>query len=217
MSKRDRFDLSVYVIIDPAICGDAHIDEVTRAALDGGATFLQLRNKVDTEDIIEKQARRIMGILTDPAYANISFVIDDYVELAVKLDADGVHVGQGDMDFKAARDLIGEDKILGLTAFTHEHYEALDPGVVDYVGTGPIFPTLTKPDKAVLGIEAFTNFVKNPPVPVVGIGGITPKNAGEVIKAGAHGVAMIRAVVGDVDPKAATQDFSTVVKEARDL
>ena len=84
-------------------------------------------------------------------------------------------LGQEDMDFRIAREIIGEDKVLGLTAFTLEHYEEIDPALVDYVGTGPVFSTLTKPDKRVLGVDGFAKLVAKAPVPVVGIGGITPR------------------------------------------
>ncbi len=226
MGNHDRkFDLSVYVIIDPAVCGEDRVEEVTIAALEGGATFLQLRNKHDPDDVVERQAQRIIRVLAgDPSYSscssyssysNVRFVIDDRVQLAARLGVDGVHIGQDDMDYRRARGLIGEDKILGLTAFTREHYADIDRNKVDYVGTGAVFPTLTKPDKKVLGIAGFADLVKSAPVPVVGIGGITPDNAGDVIKAGAHGVAMIRAVVAADDPKAETQNFVNAVKGAR--
>lgn len=214
MSKRNNFDLSVYVVIDPEICGDECLESVVRAAVRGGATFLQLRNKSGSEKEVENQARRIMDVLAD---SNVVFVLNDYVALAARLDVDGVHVGQEDMDFRAARRMIGEDKVLGLTAFTREHYRVVDSGVVDYVGTGPVFSTLTKPDKTVLGVDGFAALVQCAPVPVVGIGGITPDHAGAVIKAGAQGVAMIRAVVGADDPEEATREFVTAVEEARDL
>lgn len=217
MSQRKRFDLSVYVIIDPAVCGDDRLEVVTKAALDGGATFLQLRNKHDPENVIEDQVRRIMDVLAKPSYSDVTFVIDDYAEIAAKLGVDGVHVGQDDMDYREARKLIGDDKILGLTAFSIQHYEEIDTDTVDYVGTGPVYPTLTKPDKQVLGVDGFAELVKHAPVPVVGIGGVTPKNTGNIIKAGAQGVAMIGAVVGADDPKAVTKDFVRVVKEARDI
>ncbi len=215
MASRRHFDLSVYVIIDPSICGDERVIEVARAALEGGATFLQLRNKHDPDNVVEKQARGIAEVLAASSFSNVGFVIDDRVELAVIPGVDGVHIGQDDMGFKEARKLIGEDKILGLTAFTMEHYKKVDPDMVDYVGTGPVFPTMTKPDKAVLGVDGLAKLVKLAPVPVVGIGGVTPNNAGEVIKAGAQGVAMIRAVVGVDDPKAATREFVNAVMEAR--
>lgn len=212
MDKRKSFDLSVYVIIDPEICGGDGLETLVSSVTQGGATFLQLRNKKDSELVIEKQARRIMEVLGD---SDVTFVLDDYVDLAAKLGMDGVHIGQEDMDYRRARELIGENKVLGLTAFTRRHYEEIDPQVVDYVGTGPVFSTLTKPDKTVLGIDGFSELVRYAPVPVVGIGGITPENSGDVIRAGASGVAMIRSVVGSDDPKGEVMKFVNAVKGAR--
>jgi len=212
MKKRDNFDVSVYVVIDPSVCGGRAVEEVAAMALCGGASMIQLRNKVDSLAIVKDQAHAIQSILAD---SSVAFIINDHVELAAEINADGVHIGQGDMDAIEARKVIGNNKILGLTAFTKDHYSSVSPDIVDYFGTGPVYPTLTKPDKAVLGIDGFAKLAKDSPVPVVGIGGITPKNAGAVIKAGASGVAMMRSVSEAENPEQAVSDFVTSVKEAR--
>ncbi len=209
---KSSFDLSVYVIIDPAVCHGRSVGDVAAAAIRGGATMVQLRNKADSIDLVKEQALIIQKALAD---SSVTFIINDHVELAAEIHADGVHIGQVDMSAAQARDIIGKDKILGLTAFTHEHYERIDISVVDYVGTGPFYATLTKPNKAVLGAEEFTTLAKGSPVPVVGIGGITPDNAAAVIKAGANGVAMMRAVTAADDVERAVRDFVTAVEGAR--
>ncbi len=142
------------------------------------------------------------------------FIINDHVALAADIDADGVHIGQEDMSVREARKIIGEDKILGLTAFTMEHYTALDPNFVDYTGTGPFYKTKTKPDKPVLGADGFAKLAKDSPVPVVGIGGITPQNARDVVHAGAQGVAMMRSISEAEDPAAAARLFADEVSKA---
>jgi len=212
MKKRDNFDVSVYVVIDPPVCGGRAVEEVAAMALRGGASIIQLRNKVDPLAIVKDQAHDIKSTLAD---SSVSFIINDHVELAAEINADGVHIGQGDMAVIEVRKIIGNDKILGLTAFTKEHYSYITSDVIDYVGTGPVYPTLTKPDKAVLGIDGFAKLAKDSPIPVVGIGGITPQNAGAVIKAGASGVAMMRAVSEVENPEQAVRDFVNSVKEAR--
>lgn len=212
MSARPKFDLSVYVIIDPATCNNRQVEEVARRARAGGATMMQLRNKSDDLNVVEQQATAIQRVLDG---SDISFILNDHVELAAKINADGVHIGQEDMSAREARNIIGADKILGLTAFTDEHYAAIDDNVVDYVGTGPFYPTLTKPDKAVLGAEKFKDLITKAPVPVVGIGGITPQNAPAVIDAGADGVAMMRAVTASEDITQATRAFVRAVERAR--
>jgi len=212
MIERPKFDLSVYVIIDPATCNNRQVEEVARQARAGGATMIQLRNKSDDLSVVEQQAGAVQHALDG---SDIPFILNDHVELAAKINADGVHIGQDDMSANEARAMIGADKILGLTAFTDEHYAVIDGDVVDYVGTGPFYPTLTKPDKAVLGAEKFKELIPKSPVPVVGIGGITPQNAHAVITAGADGVAMMRAVTAAEDIKQATRDFVRAVERAR--
>ena len=212
MIERPKFDLSVYVIIDPATCNNRQVEEVARQARVGGATMIQLRNKTDDLKVVEQQARAVQHALDG---SDIPFILNDHVELAAKINTDGVHIGQDDMSAHEARAMIGADKILGLTAFTDEHYAVIDGDVVDYVGTGPFYPTLTKPDKAVLGAEKFKELIPKSPVPVVGIGGITPQNAHAVITAGADGVAMMRAVTAAEDITQATRDFVRAVERAR--
>ena len=216
MSYRNDFDPSVYFIADSSVCGGRSVEDVVLSAVLGGATMVQLRNKVDALDIVEKQALAIKEVLADSlSDYEVPFIINDHVELAVKIGADGVHIGQGDMSPEKARALIGADMILGLTAYTRDHYDAIDNGIVDYVGTGPFYATLTKPDKSVLGAEGFAKLAKDSPVPVVAIGGITPENAAQAIKAGAAGVAMMRSISEAADPEAAARAFTCAAEQAR--
>ncbi len=211
-SMKKAFDLSVYVVIDPSVCGGRAVCDVAVAAVRGGATMVQLRNKADSLDVIKDQALDIQKALAD---SSVRFILNDYVDLAADIDADGVHIGQGDMLAAHARAILGHEKIIGLTAFTRAHYDALDPTIVDYVGTGPFYATLTKPDKAVLGADGFSNLISHAPVPVVGIGGITPENAGAVIAAGASGVAMMRGVTEAEDVESAVRAYVKIIEGAR--
>lgn len=212
MIYRKNFDLSIYFIADSSVCAGRLVEDVVAAAVKGGATMVQLRNKMCTRDIVADEARRVQNVLAD---SGVAFIINDHVELAAEIGADGVHIGQEDMSAEEARRIIGVDMILGLTAFTHTHYDVLDPEIIDYVGTGPFYTTLTKPDKPVLGADGFAQLAKNSPVPVVGIGGITPENTCDVIAAGAQGVAMMRAVSETPDPEAAARCFVKAVEGAR--
>lgn len=205
MSFRKSFNLSVYFIADPSVCLGRDVADVVRMAASGGVTMVQLRDKSSDIKIIETRARIIQKILKP---LNIPFIINDHVELAAAIGADGVHIGQDDISPKDARKIIGDDAILGLTAFTPDHFANLDPAIVDYAGTGPFYGTLTKPDKPVLGAENFARLMKLSPVPVVGIGGITPEKARVVLDAGAQGVAMMRSVSEAADPRAAARQFS---------
>ena len=214
MSFRSDFDLSVYFVADPSVCAGRDLAHVVREAVRGGVTMVQLRNKVDSIDTVEHQARAVQDIL---AGSGVPLIINDYVALAAKIGADGVHIGQDDVSAEHAREMIGESAILGVTAFTRDHYNAIAEGVVDYVGTGPFNATLTKPDKPVLGAEGFSKLVAHAPVPVVGIGGITPENAADVMCAGADGVAMMRSISEADDIIAAAREFVLRVEEARNV
>lgn len=203
MVQKQNLDLRVYFIVDPELCGGRAPEDVVRAAIAGGITLLQYRDKSNDFPRILETAKRIQEI----TQWRVPFLINDHVEIAEVIDADGVHLGQGDMDAAEARRILGPDKIIGLTAFNAEQILAVDPAVVDYIGTGPVYPTQTDKGKPVLGPERFEKLVKLSPVPVVGIGGITPQNASAVRDAGAAGVAMMRAISGSADPKEAAADF----------
>lgn len=143
--------------------------------------------------------------------ADVPLLVNDYVDIAVEIGADGAHIGQGDLSPKSAREMLGADKILGLTAFTAEQLDMVDPALVDYVGTGPVFPTLTDKGKPVLGVEGFEILAAMSPVPVVAIGGITPECAMEITLAGAAGLAVMRSIGAADDVEAAVRAFQSVL------
>ena len=209
MKQRRSFDLSVYFIADPSVCGGRRVEHVVRAAVDGGATMVQLRDKSGDLAQVERHARAIQEALYN---SDVAFIINDYVDLAARIGADGAHIGQDDMGAVRAREILGEAAILGQTAFTPEHLAAVDAQVIDYVGTGPVYPTLTKPGKPVLGVEGFGALVSLSPVPVVGIGGMTPETCAFVMQAGAKGVAMMRGISEAEDPRSAARRFMAEVR-----
>lgn len=209
--SRKNFDLSVYFVADPACCqcgGQARdIVDVVSAAVRGGVTMVQYRNKSDPmPDILAEAA-----MLKEWLPPDVPLIINDHIDVAFAVGADGVHLGQGDAGPAEARAKLGERAIIGQTAFTPEHMAAIDPAIVDYVGTGPFYETKTDKGKPVLGAETFAALVKLSPVPVVGIGGIMPENAKAVLAAGANGVAMMRAISEAEDVEKAAQNFKEVV------
>ena len=204
MSFRNNFNPILYFIADSSCCKERDIADVVASAIKGGTTMVQFRHKSGDIHKVKEEALAIKKILAD---SSIPFLINDYVEIAAEINADGVHIGQDDMTPQKARKIIGDGKILGLTAFTKEHFDHMDPTIIDYVGTGPFFHTLTKPDKEVLGSKGFAQLAKDSPVPIVGIGGITADNAAEVMKAGADGVAMMRSISEADDPCKAAQEL----------
>lgn len=205
MPGKKKFDPSIYFVLDPSACAGRDPLDVARAAIRGGITMLQYRDKESDELVRIDLAKQLQAITGG---SRIAFVINDDVELARMIRADGVHLGQGDMPPAKAREVLGPQAIIGVTAFDPAHFAALDPAVVDYAGTGPFYPTKTDKGKPVLGAEKFARLVELSPVPVVGIGGITPENMGDVIKAGAEGVAMMRAISEAPDTEAAARLFA---------
>ncbi len=210
---RKPFILSIYFIADPTLCAGREVADVVAAALRGGVAMVQYRDKgcptALRDNILHnaKLVRKAVSRYNEEAGKEVPFLINDHVEIAREVGADGVHLGQGDMSAGEAREILGSEAIIGLTAFTEDQIRAVDPEVVDYIGTGPFYETHTKKGKPVLGAEKFAALAALSPVPVVGIGGITPDNAEAVIAAGAQGVAMMRSVSEAEDPEAAARGF----------
>ena len=212
MSK--SIDLSVYFILDPSLCAGRDIVDVARLAVSGGVTIMQLRNKSGAAEIVAEQGRALMEVLAE---AGVPLLINDHVDVAAEIGAAGVHMGQGDIQrgysAEKAREKLGADAIIGLTAFKPEHFEAIDPGVVDYTGCGPVYTTFTEKGKPVIGVDGLTEFIAMSSVPVVGIGGVTPENAAPVFGAGVAGVAMMRSISQAYHPDIVARSFGEVARK----
>lgn len=208
---RRSFDLSCYFIVDPEACLDRPPEDVVKAALDGGATLVQYRDKRGDVDLVRDGAMRVKRVMDDHI-RDVPFLINDYPQIMCDVGADGVHIGQGDMPAMHVRELIGPEAILGLTAFTEDHLGAVNPFVVDYVGTGPVYPTKTDKGKPILGVEALAGLVALSPVPMAAIGGINARNAAMVMKANVNGVAVMRAISAADDPDKATRALVRAIK-----
>ena len=206
-------DWSLYVITDRRLSGGKSHLEVMRAAIEGGATAIQLRDKdASTRELIE--AGLALRELTRER--GVTFIVNDRVDVALAVDADGVHVGQDDMPARLARKLVGPDKIVGVSASTLEEALRAEADGADYVSASPVFSTPTKTDTPPpTGLEGLRAFVEAVHVPVIAIGGINEGNVEEVIKAGAAGVAVISAVVAASDIAAAARRLRQRIEEAR--
>ena len=206
-------DYSLYLLTDKKLAGERSIVDIVQAAIDGGTTVVQYREKnADTGYMIE-QARLLRDITRS---AHVPLIINDRVDVMSAIDADGVHVGQKDMPALLARKLIGSDKLLGVSVKTVEQaIKAVDDGA-DYLGVGDIFGTSTKADAGEpIGLEMLCRISQAVSVPIVGIGGITIDNATGVIKSGADGIAVISAIVGNKNPGKAAKQLSDAIKTAK--
>jgi thiamine-phosphate pyrophosphorylase len=206
-------DWGLYLVTDRQLAGPRRLEELVRAAVRGGVTAVQLREKeCSTREFVEL-ARRLKASL---APAGIPLIINDRVDVALAAGADGVHLGQSDMAYRDARALLGPDAIVGLsveTAAQSDEAQSLD---ADYLGVSPIFPTLTKTDTpAAWGIEGLAALREASRHVLVAIGGINAANVAEVMNAGADGIAVVSAICAACDPEDAARQLRRVVDEAR--
>jgi thiamine-phosphate pyrophosphorylase len=202
------------VILDRVAARGRDLDEILAATLEGGCHMVQLREKEWPSGRLLPLAERLGGRCRR---AGVTFIVNDRVDLAVAVGADGVHLGQDDLPPRAARPLLRPGMILGRSTHTLVQATRARDEAVDYVAVGSMFETATKPDFELAGPDLLRRIRPLTPQPLVGIGGITHANVGDVIRAGADGVAVISAVCGDPDPAAATRRLLAAIREARDL
>jgi thiamine-phosphate pyrophosphorylase len=211
--RRQSVDWGLYLVTDRRLAGERSLEDVLRAAILGGVTVVQLREKECGTDEFVELARRLKAMLTP---ADVPLIINDRVEVALAARADGVHLGQSDMDYRQARSLLGPGAIVGLSVETMEQAEAAEALDVDYLGVSPIFPTPTKTDTtASWGIEGLAALRALSRHVLVAIGGINAANAAEVINAGADGIAVVSAICGAADPESAARALRCIVDETR--
>lgn len=203
--------LSVYFIMGTANTTRQPLD-VVKEAIQGGITMFQFREKSEKAlqgDEKKQLARQIQALCQE---ANVPFIVNDDVQLAIDLDADGVHVGQEDTNAKDVRERIG-NKILGVSTHNLDEVKQAMKDGADYVGMGPVYPTETKKDiRSVQGVSLITEVRRHGfQIPIVGIGGITYDNAAPVIQAGADGISIISAISQSADPKKAAEELKSLV------
>jgi thiamine-phosphate pyrophosphorylase len=203
-------DWSVYLVADPAATRGRALLDVAAAAVRGGATVVQLRDKHASARALAESARALVGLLRP---LGVPLLVNDRVDVAVAAGADGAHVGQSDLAAADARRLLGPDALLGVSATTVEEARAVDRAAADYVGAGPVFPTGSKDDAdPPTGLDGLAAIAAATTLPTVAIGGISVANAGGVIAAGARGVAVISAICSADDPEAAARALAAAVR-----
>lgn len=206
--KLERIQL--YVIIDPKLSLNPNLDEVVSSALEGGAQMIQFRNKEFSDEEFLVLSERIKKITQKK---NIPLIINDRVNIAKLIDADGVHLGQDDMPLKEARGILGQEKIIGIsTSNLEEALEAEKQGA-DYVGLGPIFQTGSKEIKGTIGTEMLKLVLGRVKIPVFPIGGINLSNIDQVVQAGSRRIAVISAVIAQKEVKKAAWELLERLKK----
>jgi len=211
--KLKNIDYSLYLVTDRGLARNRSMLEIVRAAVQGGVTCVQLREKeCSTLDFIE-QAFTIKDFLKS---RGVPLIINDRVDVALAIEADGVHLGQTDMPLEIAKKIVGDSMIIGISAESLADALEAEKGGADYLGVSPIYATPTKTDTAPpLGLEGLRAIRAAVNIPLVAIGGINRDNSAAVIQNGGDGLAVVSAIVTADDPVTAAADLKQIINEAR--
>ena len=208
--RLEEKDLLLYAVTDRHWLNGRTLYEVVKESLDGGATFIQLREKeLDNEHFLE-EAKELKKLCAE---YKVPFVINDNVDIAIQMDADGVHVGQSDMEAGDVRAKLGPDKIIGVSAQTVEQAILAEKRGADYLGVGAVFPTGSKDDADDVSHETLKAICDAVSIPVIAIGGITVDNTPELAGTGICGIAVISAIYAADDIPAATAKLKEVTEK----
>lgn len=202
--------LRLYLVTDAPERCSLGLAETVRRAIAGGATLVQYRREHADAATMLREAAELREITRA---AGVPFIVNNDVQLALQVGADGVHVGQADTPVAEARRLLGPRAVIGISVSNEREMRAVDARAADYVGCGPVFPTATKADAApAVGVEGWAHLSRICPLPIVGIGGITAARARQLRAAGpCNGVAVVSAICGAADPAAAAREFTTAL------
>jgi thiamine-phosphate pyrophosphorylase len=204
MPKEKYYQLCL--VTDRSLANGRSLAGIVAAAVKGGVTMVQLRDKTASTRAFIEDARALKALLAPP---RVPLLVNDRIDVALAAGADGAHVGQADMPVALVRKLLGPKAIVGLSITQSAEARAEDIEFADYLGVGPIFPQLTKPDAApTLGLEGLAEIRRITSKPIVAIGGVTAANVRAVRSAGADGVAVVSAIMGAQDPMAAAAAFN---------
>ncbi len=202
----DPLSLRLCLVTDRGLARGRPLADIVAAAVRGGATMVQLREKNATTRAFLEEARTLKALLKP---LGIPLVINDRLDIALAVDADGVHVGQTDMPVAEVRRIAGPRKFIGLSITNATQIVQSDAAMADYLGIGPLYLQQTKNDASTpLGVEGFRHLRAQTQKPVVAIGGLKPDNSAPVIAAGADGLAVVSAIVGAEEPERAAREFA---------
>ena len=208
--KCDKKNLLLYAVTDRHWLEGRKLIDVVKESLDGGVTMVQLREKTLEEGKFLEEAKELQALCRE---RHIPFIVNDNVDIAKTMDADGVHVGQDDMETMDVRAKLGPDKIIGVSAHTVEEALLAEKQGADYLGVGAVFPTSSKSDVNVMPYETLKAICEAVSIPVVAIGGIGRENVSRLAGSGICGVAVISAIYAQKDIRAAAADLKTAVEE----
>ena len=207
--RLDKKDLLLYAVTDRSWLNGRSLPQAVKESLDGGATFLQIREKDLDENSFLEEARALKSLC---ASYRVPFIINDNVDIALSLDADGVHVGQSDMEALDVRKKLGPNKIIGVSAATREQAVLAEAHGADYLGVGAVFATGSKDDAKPVSKKALGEICRTVSIPVAAIGGVNISNIAELKGSGISGVAVISAIYAQPDIKKAAMELKAALK-----
>ena len=209
--RLDKKHMLLYAVTDRAWVGTKSLYEQVKEALENGVTCVQLREKELNESDFLKEAKQISTLCKE---YKVPFIVNDNVNIAIACKADGIHIGQEDMELTNVRKLVGEDMIIGVSAHTVEEAIKAQDGGADYIGIGAVFATSTKTDVDVLSFETLRSICEAVDIPTVAIGGIKKDNICKLKGSGIDGVAVVSAIFAAKDIATATKELLLEVKKA---
>lgn len=202
-------DYTLYLVTDRGLMSTGTLEEAVEKAVCGGCTIVQLREKTASSLEFYENALKVKAI-TDKY--NVPLIINDRVDIALAIDAAGIHVGQSDLPAGAVRKIIGGEKILGVSANSVEAALKAQQDGADYIGVGALYSTNTKTDAGVIAREQLIEVRKAVDIPVVGIGGINRQNAGELVTTGIDGIAVVSAIISQKDIYGAAKELLDIFR-----
>jgi len=211
-SNPDPFERAVsglYLILDQEALSGRDLTDVASAAITGGVRWIQYRSKNLSKRESFYNSRRLRELTSRNG---VRLIINDRVDLALAVEADGVHLGQTDLPLSAARSVLGKGRIIGVSAHTMEQAKEAESEGADYLGIGPAFPSVTKQERPPLGCETLRRIRAEIRIPILAIGGITARNLREIMATGVDGVAVISAVISRPDVARAAAELITLLK-----
>jgi len=211
--RRDRLERSrLYLVCGAGPDGvrreGVELPDLIRAAVAGGVDILQLREKKLADDELTAVASAAAALCSR---LGVLLIVNDRPAVAAESGADGIHVGQDDLPVEDVREIVGPAMLVGLSTHSPAEIDAVDPGVVDYIGVGPVHETPTKPGRPAVGLELVRYAAANATVPFFAIGGLDAGNVGEVLGAGARRVCVLRAITGAAEPEAAARELCGIL------
>lgn len=205
--KKEVIDYSLYLVTDSRNKTEGEFLKIIEEAVEGGTSIVQLREKTASTKDFYGLALKVKEITRK---YDVPLIINDRIDIALAIDSEGVHLGQEDMPADIAREIIGDDKILGVSASTVEEAIKAQVDGADYIGSGAVFPTATKDDADSVSKEELVEIVNSIDIPVVAIGGITLENAKELKNTGIAGFSVVSAIMGADNPKEASRELKEI-------